>query len=69
MLKLLREAGVTMRRQGLDNEQTAEAVRRYASGLSLVRVVGERVSFGPTSVANSLRGAGNRPRGRHDWRT
>lgn len=68
VLKLLQAAGVSMRRQGLDQEQTAEAVRLYRSGLSLVRV-GERIGFGPTSVANALRAAGVRLRGRHDWRT
>jgi len=67
VLRLLRDAGVSMRRQGLDPEQTAEAVRLYGSGLSLVRV-GERLGFGPTSVANALRAAGITLRGRHDWR-
>lgn len=68
VLKLLREAGVAMRCQGLDEEQTVEAIRLYRSGLSLVRV-GAQVGFGPTSVANALRGAGVRLRGRHDWRS
>lgn len=67
VLKLLREAGVVMRRQGLNEAQTAEAVRLYRSGLSLVRV-GEQIGFGPTSVAKALRSAGMRLRGRHDWR-
>lgn len=68
VLKLLQEADVTMRRQGLDDLQTAEAVRLYCSGLSLVRV-GETIGFGPSSVANALRAAGVPLRGRHDWRS
>ena len=67
VLALLRDAGISMRRQGLDQEQTAEAIRLYHLGLSLVRV-GEQVGFGPTSVANALRAAGLRLRDRHDWR-
>lgn len=67
VLKLLQEAGVCMRRQGLDDEQTEEAIRLHSSGLSLVRV-GELIGFGPTSVANALRAAGVRLRGRHEWR-
>ncbi len=66
VLLLLQEAGVNMRRQGLNEEQTAEAVRLYGSGLSLVRV-GERLGFGPSSVAAALRAAGITLRGRHDW--
>ncbi len=56
-----------MRRQGLDDEQIAGAIRLYDSGLSLARV-GEQIGFGPTSVANALRAAGIELRGRHDWR-
>jgi len=54
VLKLLQDAGVSLRRQGLDDEQTAQAIRLYESGLSLARV-GEQVGFGPSSVANALR--------------
>lgn len=54
MLKLLQEGGVTMRRQGLNEAKTAEVIRLYRSGLSLVRV-GDLVGWGPSSVANALR--------------
>ncbi len=67
VLRLLREAGVDMRRQGLSQEQANEAIRLYDTGLSLVRI-GDRLGFGPTSVANALRAAGVTLRGRHDWR-
>lgn len=63
VLQLLQEAGVQMRRQGLDDDQTTEAFRLYASGLSLVRF-GEQLGFGPTSVASALRAAGVRLPGR-----
>jgi hypothetical protein len=53
VLNLLREAGVPLRCPGLDDDQTGEAIRLYASGFSLTRV-GERIGFGPTSVTNAL---------------
>lgn len=67
VLGLLRDAGVPLRRQGLDEQQTTRAIELYASGLSLVQV-GDRLGFGPTSIAHALRGAGVSLRGRHDWR-
>lgn len=68
VLKLLQDAGVQMRRQGLNDEQTEEAIRLYALGLSLMRV-GEQLGFRQSTVASALRAAGVRIRGRHDWRT
>ena len=38
VIKLLREAGVQIRNQGLTDEQIAEAVRLYESGLSLAKI-------------------------------
>lgn len=57
VLKLPRDEGVTMRRQGLSPEQTEQARRLYESGLSLA-AVGDRLGFWPTSVSNALRKSG-----------
>lgn len=38
MIKLLREAGVSIRNQGLTDEQVAEAIRNYEAGKSLAKI-------------------------------
>jgi len=55
VLRLLRDRGVQMRRQGLSPEQLPRAVQLYESGWSLVRVAGQ--------LGVSARHAQDRPRG------
>lgn len=57
VLKLLHEAGASMRQQALSERELAEARLLYESGLSLV-AVGERVSRHHTTVHLALRRAG-----------
>jgi DNA-directed RNA polymerase specialized sigma24 family protein len=57
VLKVLRDAGVPIRRQGLPADKVAEAVALYEGGLSLAKVA-EHFSVSVTAVYNKLRAAG-----------
>ena len=57
VLRLLEEAAIPMRRQGLSAEMAEQARLLYESGLSLT-AVGEQLSQAPTSVARALRRIG-----------
>ena len=65
VLKLLRESGVSIRRQPLTPQQIADAMSLYASGLSLVQV-GERLGSHPTTVRSAFKrfGVPRRPANR-----
>jgi hypothetical protein len=54
---VLREQGVTIRRQGLNHEQVDEAAARYAAGRSLAWL-GARYGVSHTTVATALRRQG-----------
>ena len=62
VLKLLREAGVEMRRQGLSDEQIELAVRLYSEGRSLA-AIGDQLGKAKSSVRETLiaRGVMMRP--------
>ncbi|MBF6177715.1 helix-turn-helix domain-containing protein [Nocardia otitidiscaviarum] len=53
VLKLLRDAGVAIRNQGLSDEQVGDATRLYESGLSLARI-GERFGVDASTVHKAL---------------
>ncbi len=55
--KILKQHGVTMRRQGLTPDQIDEAVRLYEAGWSLARI-GERMDVNDTTVLTRLRERG-----------
>ncbi|MFF7944516.1 hypothetical protein ACFZC5_32825 [Nocardia gamkensis] len=57
VLKVLREAGVAMRNQGLSEEQVGEAQGLYAAGWSLARI-GEKFGVDHSTVWRQLRGRG-----------
>lgn len=57
VLRLLRDADVEMRRQPLSEPEVDEAVRLYASGLS-VAAVGLRIGANPSTVWRALRARG-----------
>lgn len=57
VLKLLRERGVAIRRQGFPPHQVTEAGQLYQSGLSLARL-GARYGRSPTVVRKALLDAG-----------
>jgi hypothetical protein len=65
VLKLLADAGVSMRRQPLTSEQVGEAAELYRSGLSLAKVAAQLV-LPLESIRRGLIDAGvqMRPRGR-----
>ena len=65
VLKILDEQGVPKRRQSLTDEQTDEAVRRYAAGQSLARVAAA-LDTGATTINRALVARGVRIRGRHE---
>ncbi len=65
VLKILDEAGVEMRRQGLTEPQTDEAVRLYESGLSLAAIAA-KLNSAPTTINRVLVARGIRLRDRHD---
>lgn len=54
-----------MRRQGLTDAETTEAIRLYQSGLSLVKIA-TQLDSAPTSINRALVSHGVRLRGRHD---
>lgn len=55
--RLLSESGVRIRRQGLDEEQVAQAVRAYLSGKT-IREVADELGVGHSMVWRALKGAG-----------
>ena len=61
---VLREQGVTIRRQGLDAEQIDEAVRLYAGGMSLAQI-GEYLGVDHGTVWRQLRKRGVKMRDTH----
>lgn len=62
--RLLKQLGVTMRKRGLSDDELAEAIRLYESGLSLARI-GAKLAKDPTTVRNYLIRAGVRTRDSH----
>jgi hypothetical protein len=63
---VLREHGVTIRRQGLNHEQFSEAATLYAAGRSLAWL-GARYGVSHTTVATALRRQGSQLRRRPGW--
>ncbi|WP_407669263.1 helix-turn-helix domain-containing protein [Nakamurella multipartita] len=63
VLRVLKEAGVEMRHQGLNDEDQDEAVRRYIQGQSAARVA-DQLGCSPDHVLACVRRAGHpvRPR-------
>lgn len=64
---VLREQGITIRRQGLTSEQVSEAAKLYAAGHSLA-LLGARYGVSHTTVATALRRQGIQLRPRPGWR-
>ena len=64
---MLREQGITIRRQGLTSEQVSEAAKLYAAGHSLAWL-GARYGVSHTTVATALRRQGIQLRPRPGWR-
>jgi hypothetical protein len=64
---VLREQGVTIRRQGLTDERLTEAAELYAAGRSLAWI-GARYGISRTTVAAALRRQGMQLRPRSGWR-
>lgn len=54
--RMLTEVGIRIRRQGLDNNQTAHAIRRYKSGLT-TREIALEVDVGHAMVWRALKRA------------
>jgi hypothetical protein len=67
VLRLLEEAGVSLRRQGLSQDVAEQARLLYESGLSLAGV-GERLGQAPTSVSRVLKKMGVHLRARHQMK-
>jgi hypothetical protein len=63
---LLREQGITIRRQGLNDEHIREAATLYADGRSLAWL-GARYGISHTTVASALRRQGIQLRSRPGW--
>jgi Mor family transcriptional regulator len=63
---VLREQGITIRRQGLTIEQSAEAGMLYSDGKSLAWL-GTRYDVSHTTVAAALRRQGMKLRPRPGW--
>ncbi|WP_280273806.1 hypothetical protein [Nocardia wallacei] len=57
ILKILREGGATIRRQGLTEQQVADAADFYRTGSSLAWI-GDKLGFSPTTVGKALVAAG-----------
>jgi transposase-like protein len=64
VIRLLREAGITIRRQGLTDHQIAEAAQLYDSGLSLAKI-GARFDVDHGTVWRQLRKCGVKMRDTH----
>jgi transcriptional regulator of aromatic amino acid metabolism len=63
---ILREQGITIRRQGLNDERISEAATLYAAGRSLAWL-GARYGISHTTVAAALRRQGMQLRPRPGW--
>jgi hypothetical protein len=63
---ILGEQGITIRRQGLNDEQVREAATLYAAGNSLAQI-GARFDVSHTTVAAALRRHGVQLRPRPGW--
>ena len=63
----LREQGVTIRRQGLTDDQVREAATFYSAGRSLAWL-GVRYGISHTTIATALRRQGIQLRPRPGWR-
>lgn len=63
---ILREQGVTIRRQGLTVDQAREVATLYTAGASLASI-GARFNVSHTAVAAELRKQGVQLRGRPGW--
>jgi hypothetical protein len=63
---ILREQGITIRRQGLNDEHISEAATLYAAGRSLAWM-GARYGVSRTTVAATLRRHGKQLRPRPGW--
>jgi transcriptional regulator of aromatic amino acid metabolism len=63
---VLREQGVAIRRQGMNDEQVNEAATLYAAGKSLAWL-GDRYDVSHTTVATALRRQGLHLRRRPGW--
>jgi transcriptional regulator of aromatic amino acid metabolism len=63
---VLREQDITIRRQGLTEEQTGEVVKLYAAGESLARL-GVRFGVSHATIAAVLRKQGIQLRPRPGW--
>jgi DNA invertase Pin-like site-specific DNA recombinase len=64
---VLRERGITLRRQGLKAEQVRKAITYYAAGRSLAWIA-TRLDVSHTTVAATLRRQGIQLRPRPGWR-
>jgi hypothetical protein len=64
VIRLVREAGIPIRNQGLTNDQVAEAAPLYASGLSLAKI-GVRLGVDHGTVWRQLRKRGVKMRDTH----
>jgi uncharacterized protein (DUF433 family) len=64
---VLREQGITIRRQGLTEDQVTEAARHYAAGKSLAWLAAQ-YDVSHTTVAAALREQGVQLRQRPGWR-
>lgn len=64
---VLRMQGITIRRQGLNDEQVREAATLYATGKSLAWL-GARYNVSHTTIATALRRQGVELRPRPGWR-
>lgn len=68
VLRLLRQHGVTIRRQGLSRGEVEEAIQLYAAGWSLARI-GGKFGHAPTVIRKALLDAGVDPRPRNGCRS
>jgi len=66
VLKLLREHGVTMRRQGLSSAEIDEAIQLHAEGWSLARI-GQQFGRAHTVIRKALLDQGVPLRPRNGW--
>jgi lambda repressor-like predicted transcriptional regulator len=64
---VLREQGISIRRQGLNDEQVSEAATLYASGKSLAWL-GSRFGVSHTTIAAAFKQQGIQLRPRPGWR-
>jgi hypothetical protein len=60
----LHRQGITLRRQGLDTEGAAHAVRLYEDGWSVARI-GDRLGVDATTAWTAIKAQGTRMRDAH----